>query len=236
MFTEDNSIEPLPEKDLTRRVAWVFFIAFIAVVALAISLGYAFGTPILASFPWAAIALVHRYKNRVRLDPPEPGKMTLTLTAFILPSAAFWAIAFNHNLKYLELIPWAVAISGVLTFTNVQVLAKPVSRWMLLLLFCFHSLYGYKLADAINTRFDTSYGSLYKTSVIEKHRRKRLLSRGAYYYSLTVKPWGPYPEGGTTEISTYQGEVLEPGDDVCMTLYPGVLHIPWFTADFCPRQ
>lgn len=201
----------------------------------ALFFGSAFLTFALASFPWIAIALVHDSEGRIRLDHPEDRKMTVTWSAFLIPIGVLFALADRHNLDWRQLIPWALAISAALTFANVRVLPGPVSKWRVFTLLVAYAFYGYSVAEAINTRFDPSPAAVSRSRVIEKERTKRILSRRSYYYSLTLEPWGPYPEGNKADISDSEGESLEPGDEVCLTLHRGVLQISWFTAKLCGR-
>lgn len=153
----------------------------------------------------------------------------------MLPAVPLFLLLQDHNLNWMQLLPWGAAISAALTMANVKVLAGSVSKRLMVSLFVAHSLYGYAVAEAINTRFDRSPGVVYQAHVIEKQRRKRIPSRNSYYYSLTLSPWGPHSDINTVNASEWLGEYVDPGSEICITLSPGTLRVSWFTADLCTR-
>jgi hypothetical protein len=83
-----------------------------------------------------------------------------------------------------------------------------------------------------NTFNDQSKASTYQVSVTGKHSTS---GRSTSYY-LRLAPWGPIQEPNQLSVtsSIYRG--IEAGDQVCLGLHEGRLHLAWYQLTDCPAE
>jgi hypothetical protein len=76
---------------------------------------------------------------------------------------------------------------------------------------------------------DTSQPQSFTVQVVGKH-----LSRGrSTTYYLDLAPWGPVDRTNSISVpSTLYRNTVE-GDDVCLDLHAGALHMPWYRRVAC---
>ncbi|MFI4936567.1 MAG: hypothetical protein ACHP7N_18325 [Caulobacterales bacterium] len=129
------------------------------------------------------------------------------------------------------MIPAAIfaAVSLALGFTAVKRpgLAGPMT--LLVFTAIFGGLYGYSAVRLADVQFDPSAGSVIQAPVLSKYETHGK-STG---YHLRLGPWGPTTAPSSVQVSSSTYAALNEGDNVCMTLHPGALTLPWFKLGLC---
>jgi hypothetical protein len=97
----------------------------------------------------------------------------------------------------------------------------------------FAAAFGYGAVAVADVQLDASPGRLTPVLVISKYETYG--RHGTRYDHLRVPAWGPAPAGAVdVPRSVYDGVAI--GDNVCMTLHPGLLALPWYTTGLCPPR
>jgi len=96
-------------------------------------------------------------------------------------------------------------------------------------LLLFIGIYAYGLVVAADTMPDRSQASSFTTNVVSKH----ISSGRSTSYILVLAPWGPVERTNTVSVSSKTYRNTEIGDEVCLALHAGALHVPWYMQIRC---
>jgi hypothetical protein len=182
--------------------------------------------------PLALLALI--VGSPASFETSYRGRKTAITGLVVLP---FVAVVFS-NLYHAQLnpfLPVVPAAAAAVVFAPLAWLAmsRPgvVSPWaMFLTLIGCAAAYGYAATALVDIQFDTSAGTVFTVSVLGKYAYHGRSSS----YHLNLPPWGPRTQPESVEVSPRTYDALNVGDTVCITLHPGVVNLPWFSAGACP--
>jgi hypothetical protein len=186
---------------------------------------------ILALVPAAVILLVLRSPLlytvfKPKSDPRAELSYALMASSFglIIPIGGLHLVSMQP-LMFL-MVPVGLAYSAALYFTAQN---NAPNAGKLLLLLMLAGFYSYSLSVAADTLEDSSQVTRYTASVIGK----RISSGRSRSYILLLAPWGPVEKTNQISVSytTYNQTVL--GDQVCLNLHAGLLHVPWYQQVSC---
>lgn len=212
----------------------------VVVVALAIVLNFAdpmLRLPagvLLALAPLAVLMMVRRspllYTIFKRKADPRAD------LAFVLMVTSFAFLLCNrgiHIVSVQPLLPMMVALAAFyLTpiffskWDGTNVFGRVVG-----LLF-FAGLYGFSVSVAADGLLDSTTPAAYRATVTDKRE-----SHGrSTSYILYLAPWGPFEKTNRLGVgsSFYRRTMI--GGQVCLDLYPGTLHAPWYRQVDCATQ
>ena len=190
---------------------------------------------ILAAIPPIAIYLGLRAKGVYQFDGQRNDARPSLAVPVIAPGASL-AIRATYDLSFLH---WQQLCSPILVLTIAMTAliaaADPKTgkqRWSylaFLLLAAFYSGGVTAMADSI---LDHSTPHVFQAEVLHKHISS---GRSTTWY-LQLAPWGPqdHPDEVSVHRSLYNS--VQPGQTVCVYLYPGALKIPWFQVAHCANQ
>lgn len=92
--------------------------------------------------------------------------------------------------------------------------------------------YGYGLTSVADTLADPSTPQPYAAQVVGKH-----ISRGrSTSYYLDLAPWGPIQTPNRLSVPSAIYRKTVQGDQVCLELHPGTLHVEWYRRVDCSYQ
>lgn len=159
-------------------------------------------------------------------DPRAELSYALIASSFglIFPVAGLHLVSMQPLLFLM--VPVGLAYAGALYFATQS---NAPSAGKLLLLLMLAGLYSYSLSVAADTLEDTSQVTRYAASVIGKR-----ISSGRYTsYILLLSPWGPVQTTNQISVSYETYNQTMPGDQVCLSLHAGLLHVPWYQHVSC---
>jgi heme-degrading monooxygenase HmoA len=229
--TPEERLQALP----TART-WALFLSLVTGVAAA---GLAFGpTPlripaavVVALAPLAAVGLLYRapllyavFKQKA--DPRAELSFVPLLAGFGLlirmggmhfaSAQPLLAVAVPLGLAYAAALAGAARNGG----------SRPGS-WIAVVFFA--GLYSYPLAVTVDTLGDHGATGNYAVQVLGMH-----VSRGrSTSYYLRLAPWGSVATSDQVSVSAATYNAVQPGDEVCVQVHPGNLHVPWYRVAAC---
>lgn len=147
---------------------------------------------------------------------------------FVLMVAGFGLLIRNRGVHMVSMQPllWLIAL---ITLAYIGALYGSIrtgrSVWgrMIGLLF-FAGIYSYALVVLTDTLPDHSQATPYRASVIGKH----ISSGRSTSYILHLAPWGPLQNSNSLSVGSDVYRATQVGDEVCLDLYRGTLHAPWY--------
>jgi len=90
--------------------------------------------------------------------------------------------------------------------------------------------YGYGATSVVDIQLDFSAGDVSQVQVLDKHE---YAGRRSHTYDLILPAWGPRTGQNSIEVSAATYQAVNIGDNVCITLHPGAVGLPWFTSAAC---
>ncbi len=220
-----------------RSVAtWLNWIAWIAAVW-----GWFYPRPywlvilVLSGLPIVAALIGLRSRGLYQFEGRRNDLRPSLASPVILPGAALAIRALSdlHFLHWQYLIPLAMIVCFAIT--AIITAADPIirqRRWPVLTIFFLTVMYGSGVAAQADMFLDRSNPRRFSTEVLKKH-----VSRGrSTSYMLTISPWGPQSTFTDVEVSARDYNSIQPGQSVCIYLFPGALRIPWYLVRPCPSQ
>ncbi|HKD61768.1 MAG TPA: hypothetical protein VKB47_14995 [Terracidiphilus sp.] len=212
---------------------------FALVISLAASIAANWGVPALylpfslalALIPIVLAVMLHRapllYAVFKRKDDPRAELFfALTVTSFGLMIRA-------RSIHFVSI----ESIGIVVAFLSVVYLgafyhsyfesSSPARTFFLLLLLA--GLYSYGVVTVADAVTDPSTPAHFVAHVVSKHYTT---GRSRSFY-LVLEPWGPLEQPSNLGVSQTQYDRTEPGDQVCLDLYPGRLNAAWYTQVSC---
>ena len=149
----------------------------------------------------------------------------------------FMSLLFS-NLYHAQIDPYWPALPGALAAIVVLPLAwnirsapgvsSPIAM-LGVVAFCAGA-YGYGATSVVDIQFDFSAGDVSQVQVLDKHEYS---GRHSHSYNLNLPAWGPRTGPNSIEVSAATYRAVNIGDNVCITLHPGAVGLPWFTSNAC---
>jgi hypothetical protein len=93
--------------------------------------------------------------------------------------------------------------------------------------------YGYGATSVVDIQLDFSAGQVTPVQVTGKYETH---GQHSHSYNLNLPAWGPRPGPNTIEVSAATYRAVSIGDNVCLTLHPGAIGLPWFTSAACSQD
>ena len=214
----------------------------ISMLAIAAALAFGFGGSafhlpsaiVLALVPAVLIYLVHREPLLYAIFKPKRDPRTDLVIAFM--ACGLGLIFGNHGVHFVTtqvLLEYAALIALLCCAGIFSSAQQNPQFWgaMLGMLFIAGAL-GWGLAAAADSVLDKSAPAGYATTVVHKHASH---GRSTTYY-LDLAPWGPIQGRNDVSVSpsTYSNTSI--GDQVCLELRPGMLHVQWYQVVSCGEQ
>jgi hypothetical protein len=186
-----------------------------------------------AALPLLTIVLLARSRGLYQIEGRRNDARPSLAFAFIFPSCilAFRAIHDLHFLEWKSLLLATFALAAVLTIFLLQSdphfhnrTATAVSMFFIGTMFCYGAIAQFDVLA------DHSAPATYQAEVLGKRADN---GRTTTYY-LQVAPWGPRHDSDEIAVSRSLYAVITPGQSVSIHLYPGALHLPWFSVSRIP--
>jgi hypothetical protein len=156
--------------------------------------------------------------------------------SFVFFASAFGLVFSGGGLHFVsrQSILAIAGLIGVVLFAALYVTARngfAVPGKIIALLF-ISGFYGYGLASVADTLPDQSTPQPYATQVVGKHISS---GRSTTYY-LNLAPWGPMQGPNRISVPSEIYRRTVEGDQVCLELHSGALHVSWYKHVDCPNQ
>jgi len=186
----------------------------------------------LVALPLTAIVLQIRSRGIYQMEGRRNDARPSLAVAFLFPGLILdlRVILDLHFFRWVSLFYMAFLIAFVLSWFIFQSDAVMRKRpWSLLVILLFASLYcGGTLCEA-NALLDRSAPQNFSAAVTGKH----ISSGKSTTYYLNLSPWGPQTAPSEVSVPASLYGSLSPGDNVCIRLFSGALHAPWYAVDQC---
>jgi hypothetical protein len=215
---------------------WAVFLAVVTAGAAALLL---LGPPLFRAFailvltPFAAAWLLHHapllyafFKQKA--DPRAELSFVPLIAAFGLLMHA-GGLHFV-DIRQLALIAVPLALAYFAAFAS-AVRVGALRPGVMIAVALFACLYSYGLAAVTDALGDGTVAGSYRVDVLEKH-----VSRGrSTSYSLTLAAWGDHGEPARVGVSGSTYGAVGIGDQVCIQVHRGNLHVPWYWISACSQ-
>jgi hypothetical protein len=193
---------------------------------------YPFAILIISALPLVAIFLGLRAKGVYQFEGRRNDAPPSLAGPFILPGLTL-AIRALYDLSFLRwqqlLVP---AVLVTITLTALLAAADPTlgkKRWPLLATFLLAFSYGAGVTAMADALLDRSASQILQAEVLQKRISRR---RHTTWY-LRLAPWGPRDQPVEVSVHSSFYSSVQPGQIICVYLYPGALKIPWFEVAPC---
>jgi hypothetical protein len=211
----------------------------LSALAIAAALGFWLGGDalhvpsgvVLALLPAALFYLVHREPLFYAIMKPKRDPRTDLSIAFI---ACGLGLTFgNHGAHFVEILMMLeyAGLVALLCCAGIYMAARQNPQFwgaMIGMLF-LAGAYGWGLAAAADTVLDRSTPASYTATVQDKHENH---GRSTSYY-LDLGPWGPIQRSNDVSVSHTIYNTAFIGEQVCLELHPGLLHVQWYRMVAC---
>jgi hypothetical protein len=195
---------------------------------------YTLAILIISALPLVAIFLGLRAKGVYQFEGRRNDARPSLAGPFILPGLTL-GIRALYDLSFLRwqqlLVP---AVVVTITLTALLAAADPAmgkKRWALLATFLLAFSYGAGVTAMADTLLDRTAPQTLRAEVLQKR-----ISHGRHTtWYLRLSPWGPRDQPAEVSIHSSFYSSVQPGQIVCVYLYPGTLKIPWFQVGRCPN-
>ncbi|HXJ12447.1 MAG TPA: hypothetical protein VNH19_09260, partial [Candidatus Limnocylindrales bacterium] len=105
-------------------------------------------------------------------------------------------------------------------------------RWSYLATLFIAVAYGGGVTAMTDTLLDRSLPRVFQTEVLNK----RISSGRSTTWYLRLAPWGPQAQPAEVSVHSSLYNSVQPGQIVCVSLYPGTLKILWFRVAHCVNE
>lgn len=230
-FHSDNRAQQVAQARVTAK--YLNLISWIALVW-----GFFFPRPyglmvmFLAALPVIAVVLLVRSRGIYQIEGRRNDRRPSLAVPFIFPGM----VLVLRTTIDVHLLQWtsiliAAAICTIL-LTIIVSSCDPGLRkrpWTALIIVFLGAFYFYGAIAEFNSLLDRSAPRTYVVAVIGKH----IVGGKSTTYHLRLEAWGPRhdPDDVTVPSPLYYYAAV--GNTVCVRLYPGALHIPWYSVDAC---
>jgi hypothetical protein len=237
---EDLGAKPEERLGALANAKSIAIFASIAAVALALVLGFA--DPLLelpagislAAAPAVVFLLMRRSPLLYTIFKPKGDPRPDLL--FVLMASSF---GFLLAVRGVHLVSWTSLLPSILSLAAVYLapvlLGKPDPTTLMgkvIACLFFAALYGYGVSVAVDASLDTRLPEPYRATVTGKHEYHGRSTT----YTLYLAPWGPVEHSNRLNVTGTFYRATETGDQVCLDLYPGTLHVQWFRHVDCATQ
>ena len=189
----------------------------------------------LAAIPPIAIYLGLRSKGVYQYDGGRNDARPSLAVPVILPGLTL-AIRAINDLSFLH---WQQLLSPIfvvtLAMTALIAAADPKTgkqRWSYLATLFIAVAYGGGVTAVTDTLLDRSLPRVFQTEVLNK----RISSGRSTTWYLRLAPWGPQAQPAEVSVHSSLYNSVQPGQIVCVSLYPGTLKILWFRVAHCVNE
>ena len=189
---------------------------------------------ILSAVPPIAIYAGLRAKGVYQFD----GKRNDVRPSLAVPVITPGLVLGLRAISDLSFLHWQQLLSPImvvaLAMTVLIAAADPKSgkqRWLILATLFLAVAYGGGVTAMADALLDRSAPQVLQTEVLHKHISS---GRSTTWY-LRLAPWGPQDHAADVSVSRSLYSSVQPGQIVCVYLYPGTLKIPWFQVARCPN-
>jgi hypothetical protein len=187
---------------------------------------------VLAVLPLVAIGLMTRSRGLYRADR-LPNDAHPNLGAVLIGPGIALALRAMMDIHLLDWqqVPGPVLLGGfALTFVLARVDRTLLKRRATLFAyFLFMSVYAYGVVMQANALLDRSQPEIFRVAVLGKSA-----TPGNHPTShLQLDRWGPHQQANDVMVSAAFYTTVNPGDQVCVLLRPGLLRIAWYVVTSC---
>ena len=239
-ISHDAELGSTPEERLNalKQAKAISFAIIATSVAAAAGLGlgaanlHLLSATFLALVPVAALLLMQRspllyavFKKKT--DP----RAELSIALIIAGMGLFLGMRNLHFVSMQPILLMAVPVALVYFasfFNSARKNSSPIGSLYGLLIFA--GLYSYPLVVLADTLLDTAKPVSYTVPITGKHTVR---GKSTTYY-LELAPWGPIQNQDKIRVSSSLYRDAQPGDQICLNLRPGRLHVPWYQLVNCP--
>jgi len=238
-ISQQAELGATPEERLGALATAKTWSIFTVIVAAASAVGLNLGPDslflpsavVLALIPFAVLLLVQRSPLLYAVLKQKADPRAELIFALLVASFGFIPRIRGFHLVSVQpllliIVPIALVYTGAIySFTRKDSVMLPRAIAVLFLA----GLYSYGLTVVSDTQADHSPATLYSAQVIDKHISH---GRSTTYY-LHLDAWGPLKDTDQISVPFLLYRATDPGDQVCLGLHPGALHIPWYRIDAC---
>ncbi|HWN74879.1 MAG TPA: hypothetical protein VNO13_03995 [Candidatus Udaeobacter sp.] len=190
---------------------------------------------ILAAVPPIAIYLGLRTKGVYQFD----GKRNDARPSLAVPVIAPGLVLALRAISDLSFLRWQQLLSPILIVTIAMAAliaaADPKTgkqRWSYLATLFLAVAYAGGVTAMADSLLDHSAPQILQAEVIHK----RISSGRSTTWYLRLTPWGPPDHPAEVSVHSSLYNSVQPGQTVCVYLYPGALKIPWFEVAHCSNE
>ena len=105
-------------------------------------------------------------------------------------------------------------------------------RWLILATLFLAVAYGGGVTAMADALLDRSAPHVFQSEVLQK----RISGGRSTTWYVRLAPWGPRDQPAEVSVHSSFYSSVQPGQIVCVYLYPGALKIPWFEIAHCPTE
>ncbi len=239
---QDAELGATPEDRLKALATAKTLSIFSLVVVIAAAIAFNFADPsiqipagiVLALAPAAILMMVSRAPMLYAVfKPKKDPRAELAFVLMVIGFSFLIRIAGIHVVTLTSLLP-IMAILAIFFLLPVFLSNRggPNLFGRIIGVILFAGLYGYGLTIAADALLDQGAVSPFRATVVDKHE-----SHGrSTSYTLDLAPWGPVETTNKIGVSASVYAHTYIGDEVCLSLHPGTLHVPWYQRVECSSQ
>jgi hypothetical protein len=190
---------------------------------------------LLSALPLIAVFLGLRAKGVYQFEGRQNDAHPSLALPVILPGAVltFRAVSDYSFLQWKPFLSPILLISFALTFLlSTADPAIQQRRWPILAMFVLALMYACGITAHADVLLDRSTPRVFHTEVLSKH-----VSEGrSTTWELHLGPWGPQAQPSDVTVRSSFYSSVQPGQTVCVNLFPGALKIAWFEVARCTNE
>jgi hypothetical protein len=186
--------------------------------------------------PLVGVGMLHRFPLlygffKQKADPRAELVPVIVIPAFGL-LFAFSAGDSTHIIHSNQILIWIAVIFIAFVAAMLQPALNSVNRLGAIIgILVIGGLYSVGVIHTADTVPDHSIPQPFQAQVLDMHVSH---GRSTSYY-LSLAPWGPMTSVSNVDVSPRTYNQVQVGDYVCLGLYPGFLHAPWYTLTSCTQ-
>lgn len=239
---QDAELGATPEERIQALATAKTLAIFLLVVVIAAAAALMFGDPwlqipsaiVLAIAPAAILMMVSRSPMLYAVfKPKKDPRAELAFVLMVIGFSFLIKIGGIHVVTLTPLLP-VMAILAIFFLLPVFLSNRggPNQFGRIIGVILFAGFYGYGLTIAADELLDHGTVSPYRATVVGKHE-----SHGrSTSYTLDLAPWGPVETANKIGVSASVYGRTDIGDQVCLNLHPGSLHVQWYSLVDCVSQ
>jgi hypothetical protein len=187
---------------------------------------------VLAIVPLVAAVLAWRRPQLYAVSKSKADPRAEVGLVWLAAGIGFLLSTFDmHLVSALQILPATAAVFAVVLLALLPpIMRRPNKRQALFVSIFFGFLFSYGVTLAANHLGDHSSPTTYGATVQNKH----ISSGRSKTNYLDLAPWGPFPDGNSMSVSSSTYAEFAPGDQICLGVYAGALHVEWYAPVTCP--